>query len=45
MGLKKKMFEETTEKAERVIPDYLEKPIGKVMDKVADELKDTSNQK
>lgn len=43
-GIEKKMFEQATEKAEKAIPDYLEKPLGKALDKVADELKDTSNQ-
>lgn len=40
----RKMVENATEKAEKMVPDYLEKPIGKLLDQAAEELKDTSNQ-
>lgn len=42
--VERKMFEQTTEKAEKMVPDFLEKPLGKALDQVAEELKDTSNQ-
>lgn len=42
--IEKKLFEGTTEKAEKMVPDFLEKPLGKALDQVAEELKDTSNQ-
>ena len=41
--INKGQIEKITEEAEKVIPDYLEGPLAKVLDEISEELKDKEN--
>jgi len=43
--INKGQIEKITEEAEKVIPDYLEGPIAKVLDEISKELKDKEDSK